>query len=85
MEKFIPLKVKDLVKHKRPLVDVHSSTTVQETIDLLAREKLMSLPVHGQPGHWLASGGTEVIVDDKQYIGKFNYFSSHLLSEFILY
>jgi predicted transcriptional regulator len=70
MEKIIPVKVKDLVKEKRRLIAVDCDTTVEDAILLLSKEKLISLPVYGKPGHWLGSGGMELVANDKQYIGK---------------
>lgn len=73
MEKFVPVKISELVKGKRELVAVHYDTTVHDVLSILSKEKLMSVPVFGRPGHWISSGGFDVTVQDKQYIGAYVY------------
>ena len=84
MEKFVPVKISELVKCKRELVDVYSDTSVHDVLSILSKEKLMSLPVYGRPGHWISSGGFDVTVHNKQYIGAYVIFNPmhlcHLVS-----
>ena len=71
MDKFIPVKISELVRRKRELVAVYYDTTVHDVLSILSKEKLISVPVFGRAGHWLSSGVFDVTVHDKQYIGAY--------------
>jgi CBS domain-containing protein len=64
--------IKDLVVEKRPLVAVPSHCSLQEALNILRKERLISVPIYGMPNHWIGSGFNQVTVNDKEYIGIVN-------------
>lgn len=40
-----------------------------QTLECLRIHNILSVPVFGKKGGWIGSGGVEVIVGEKQYIG----------------
>eukprot|EP00040_Diaphanoeca_grandis_P037208 m.241380 g.241380 ORF g.241380 m.241380 type:complete len:339 (+) comp33773_c2_seq1:215-1231(+) len=61
--------VGDVVADKRVLVDVSCKTSVADVLALLGRFSILSVPVYGDKGGWIGSGGVDVVIGNKQYIG----------------
>jgi len=62
-------RVYDVIASKEKLYDVPASTSIREALELLENKQILSVPVFDAPGRWVDSGGNEVIVGNKQYIG----------------
>mmetsp|Transcript_6674 Transcript_6674/g.11685 ORF Transcript_6674/g.11685 Transcript_6674/m.11685 type:complete len:318 (+) Transcript_6674:42-995(+) len=54
----------------RALVEADSNSSVQDTLHLMKKHSILSVPVYGRVGHWIGAGGnTSAVTADKQYIG----------------
>jgi hypothetical protein len=69
MSILLNVKVSELVATKRVLFDVPASTSIGDVLAVLEDEHILSVPVFGTPGEWTGAGGSELIIDGKQYIG----------------
>ena len=68
-QSFSSVQVIELIDKKRDLMCISSKQTIGETLELLLNEKLISVPIYGEPNHWISCGGFNLIVDNKQFIG----------------
>ena len=69
-------RVRDLVLHKRRLVQVPYTATVAHTVNALVANNVLAVPVAAPPGRWIGAGGSMILESDpatgavrKQYIG----------------
>lgn len=68
--------IRDLILHKRQLVDVPYTASLAETMSALVINRVLAVPVAAPPGRWIGAGGSMIMEADqdtgairKQYIG----------------
>ncbi|KAL2332472.1 hypothetical protein Fmac_020053 [Flemingia macrophylla] len=59
-------KVKDLMVHKRRLVEVPHTASLAHTMNTLVSNKVAAVPVAAPPGQWIGAGGSMIVESDKQ-------------------
>lgn len=63
------IKLEDIILHKKYLISIESSITINNVLNLLKDENILSVPIYGLEGSWLGSGGVNLIANHRQYIG----------------
>ncbi|CAE5964832.1 unnamed protein product [Arabidopsis arenosa] len=71
--RLMQLKVKDLMVHKRRLVEVPDNATLADALNTMTvlgikpvANRVRAVPVAAKPGQWLGAGGSMIVESDKQ-------------------
>lgn len=59
-------KVRDLITHKKRLVEVPYTASLADTMNTLLANRVVAVPVAAPPGHWIGAGGSMILESDKQ-------------------